>query len=143
MSCNRSDALGNFARLAPNVTLVCVVALGLSACARNDAMMEPVMAPPPPMAEPAAASPPAVYRVRSGSPAVLQKFPRGSEVTRSTRICLAEGEQITISGSNGQQVSYRGPGCMQRTAPPSGTNQGGFTFGRNSYGVRADVEMVP
>lgn len=101
------------------------------------------MAPPPPMAEPAPVQAPPVYRVRSGSPSVLQKFPRGSEVTRSTRICLAEGEQITISGSNGQQVSYRGPGCMQRTAPPSGTNQGGFTFGRNSYGVRDDVEMVP
>lgn len=143
MSCNRNDTAIRTPALVRNVALAGALALGLSACARNDAMMEPVMAPPPPMAEPAPVQAPPVYRVRSGSPGVLQKFPRGSEVTRSTRICLAEGEQITISGSNGQQVSYRGPGCMQRTAPPSGTNQGGFTFGRNSYGVRDDVEMVP
>jgi hypothetical protein len=143
MSCNRNDTAIRTPALVRNVALVGALALGLSACARNDAMMEPVMAPPPPMAEPAPVQAPPVYRVRSGSPGVLQKFPRGSEVTRSTRICLAEGEQITISGSNGQQVSYRGPGCMQRTAPPSGTNQGGFTFGRNSYGVRDDVELVP
>ncbi len=143
MSCNRNDTAARMPSMVRNVALVGVLALGLAACAKQDAMMEPVMAPPPPMAEPAPVQAPPVYRVRSGSPAVLQKFPRGSEVTRSTRICLAEGEQITISGSNGQQVSYRGPGCMQRTAPPSGTNQGGFTFGRNSHGIRDDVEMVP
>lgn len=105
------------------------------------------MAPPPPMAtpapRPATTAPPPVYRVRSGSPSVLENYPRGSEVGRATRICLKDGEQITIAGSNGQQVSYRGPGCMQRNAPPTGTNQGGFTFGHNSYGIRTDVEIVP
>ena len=64
-------------------------------------------------------------------------------MTSATRICLSDGEQITISGSNGQQVSYRGPGCMQRTAPPSGENQGGFVFGYNGYGVPIEEVAVP
>ena len=64
-------------------------------------------------------------------------------MTPATRICLSDREQITISGSNGQQVSYRGPGCMQRTAPPSGENQGGFVFGHNGYGVPLEEVSVP
>lgn len=134
MSCNRSRALA-----------VAVFMLVLAACKTTpepaEPMAEPVMEapPPPPPAAAMPAPPPPTFRVRSGSPAVLEKFPRGSEVTRTTRICLKEGEQITISGSNGQQVSYRGPGCMQRTAPPTGDNQGGFIFGFNGWGVPTRV----
>lgn len=142
MSCSPNNA-GQLRRALGNIGVVAALAIGLAGCAKNQPMAEPVMAPPPPMATPAPSQPAPIYRVRSGSPSVLESYPRGSEVGRATRICLKEGEQITISGSNGQQVSYRGPGCMQRNAPPSGTNQGGFTFGHNSYGVRDDVELVP
>ena len=123
------------------------LALALAACQSMgagaeppvvDSMPAPTSAAPPPPPPP----PPPVYLVRSGSPSVLAKFPRGSEVSRDTRICLEEGEQITIAGTNGQQVSYRGPGCMQRTGRPTGDNEGGFIFGFNDFAEPTQEELA-
>ena len=50
---------------------------------------------------------------------------------------------ITIVGANGQQVSYRGPGCAQRTGSPTGTNPGGFIFGWNRSGGAPAIEVAP
>ena len=74
-------------------------------------------------------SKPVVFRVSGGTEAVLARFPRGSVVQRRANICLAEGQQLSIAGSNGQRVTYRGPGCMKRNARPTRDNLGGFTFG--------------
>lgn len=60
---------------------------------------------------------------------MLARIPRGTLVTRETAICLKAGEQITVAGSNGQSVTYTGPGCLKRSAPASPQNLGGFTFG--------------
>lgn len=128
MNCNRNSG----------VLLAATLALTLAGCASNDPLdnMEggsgaPVMsAPPPPPPPPPPASPaPAVYRVASGSPSVLARLPRGTLVTRETAICLKAGEQVTVSGSNGQSVTYTGPGCLKRSAPATPQNLGGFTFG--------------
>lgn len=73
---------------------------------------------------------------------MLAKYPRGSEVSRDTRICLKDGEQISIVGSNGQSVTYVGPGCAQRTGRPTRENQGGFIFGWNGWGT-PDVAVLP
>lgn len=80
---------------------------------------------------PRAATPPRpiIFRLAGASPAVLQRYPRGTLVQRSTALCLADGEQATISASNGQTTTYSGPGCLRRKAQPSATNIGGFTFG--------------
>lgn len=84
---------------------------------------------------PTAARPPAppprpiIFRLASASPGVLQRYPKGTLVQRSTALCLSNGEEATIVGSNGQSVSYTGPGCLQRKARPTGDNIGGFTFG--------------
>ena len=83
------------------------------------------------------------FRVSSATDSVLERFPRGSLVSRSTRICLEEGEQITIVGSNGQRVTYRGPGCARRNARPTEDNLGGFTFGWNTYGIAPDAAVLP
>ncbi len=77
--------------------------------------------PPPPR--------PVIFRIASGSPAVLARFPRGMLVQRGTAICLKTGEQLNIAGSNGQSVSYSGPGCLNRGGRPTSENVGGFTFG--------------
>lgn len=75
----------------------------------------------------------AVFRVASGSDPVLERFPRGSTVTRASEICLERGEQITLVSNRGQRVTYRGPGCAKRNTQPSPGNLGGFTFGWNEY----------
>lgn len=110
------------------VAVVLVVAL--AGCAKQP---EPVMSPPPPpppmSAPPPAPPPPPIYRVASGSPSVLARFPRGTQVTLQTEICLKAGEQITVQGSNGQSVTYNRPGCLKRDGQPTGQNMGGFTFG--------------
>jgi hypothetical protein len=67
--------------------------------------------------------------VASGSPGVLARFPRGTQVTLQTVICLKAGEQVTVQGSNGQSVTYNRPGCLKRDGQPTGQNMGGFTFG--------------
>lgn len=72
---------------------------------------------------------PIIFRLASASPPVLQRYPRGTMVQHSTALCLAQGEQATISASNGQSVTYTGPGCLKRQAKPTSTNLGGFTFG--------------
>lgn len=72
---------------------------------------------------------PVVYRVAAGTDSAIERYPRRSLVNRSSRICLENGEQITIIGSNGQRVTYSGPGCARRTARPSADNIGGFVFG--------------
>lgn len=72
---------------------------------------------------------PVVFRVAAGSDSAIERYPRRSIVNRSSRICLEDGEQITIIGSNGQRVTYSGPGCARRTARPSADNIGGFVFG--------------
>lgn len=129
MNCNRNSA----------PLLAGVLVLMLAGCASKDALdsMEggsgaPVMSappPPPPPPPPPGSAPPTVYRVASGSPGVLARIPRGTLVTRETAICLKAGEQITVAGSNGQSVTYSGPGCLKRSAPASPQNLGGFTFG--------------
>jgi hypothetical protein len=85
--------------------------------------------PPPPPPPPQAAARPIIFRVANASPAVLDRYPRGSVVQRSSRLCLDTGEQITILGTNGQRVTYRGPGCLQRQTRPTRENLGGFIFG--------------
>jgi len=60
---------------------------------------------------------------------VLAEYPRGTQVALETKICLKAGEQVTITGSNGQTVTYNLPGCMRRNAVPTPQNAGGFTFG--------------
>lgn len=81
-------------------------------------------------ARPAAMPPrPIIFRLANGSPAVLKRHPRGTLVQRTTALCLNPGEEATIVGSNGQSVSYNGPGCLNRKARPTSTNIGGFTFG--------------
>lgn len=132
----------------PRLVATAALALSLAACQSMGgaeggggdmgAMPPPAAAGAPPPPPP----PPPVFRVRSASPAVLEKFPRGSEVTRKTRICLEEGEQLTIVGSNGQSVTYTGPGCMQRSAPSTSDNVGGFTFGYNSRYVGTEQERA-
>ena len=122
MNCNRNSRALAVAALT--------AALMLAGCGKRAA--EPVMsAPPPPPPPPGSAAPaPApIYRVASGSPGVLERFPRGTVVTRETAICLKAGEQITVTGSNGQSVTYTGPGCLKRSAPATPQNLGGFTFG--------------
>ena len=81
----------------------------------------PRAAPPPPR--------PVIFRIASGSPAALARFPRGTLVQRGAPLCLRAGEQVSIAGSNGQSVTYTGPGCLNRTARPTRDNVGGFTFG--------------
>lgn len=89
----------------------------------------------PAAARAASARPPAVpprpiiFRLASASPGVLDRYPRGTLVQRTTALCLNPGEEATIVGSNGQSVSYTGPGCLNRKARPTSTNIGGFTFG--------------
>jgi hypothetical protein len=120
MNCNRNS----------RALLAAVLVLTLAGCGRR--AEEPVMsAPPPPPPPPGSAAPaPApIYRVASGTPGVLERFPRGTIVTRDTGICLKAGEQITVTGSNGQSVTYTGPGCLKRSAPATPQNLGGFTFG--------------
>lgn len=81
-------------------------------------------------ARPAAVPPrPIIFRLAAASPAVLKRHPRGTLVQRTTALCLNPGEEATIVGSNGQSVSYTGPGCLHRKARPTSTNIGGFTFG--------------
>ena len=70
-----------------------------------------------------------VFRVASGSEAVLERFARGSTITRSSEVCLNSGEQITLISRRGQRVTYRGPGCARRSERPTPGNLGGFTFG--------------
>jgi hypothetical protein len=77
--------------------------------------------PPPPR--------PVIFRIASGSPPALARFPRGTLVQRGTPLCLKAGEQVSIAGSNGQSVTYTGPGCLNRTVRPTRDNVGGFTFG--------------
>lgn len=72
---------------------------------------------------------PIIFRLASATPAVLQRFPRGTLVEKTTELCLNDGEQATVSGSHGQSVTYTGPGCLRRKAQPTSTNIGGFTFG--------------
>lgn len=72
---------------------------------------------------------PIIFRLASATPAVLQRFPRGTLVEKTTELCLNDGEQATVSGSHGQSVTYTGPGCLRRKAQPTNTNIGGFTFG--------------
>ena len=145
MFCNRNNAIRGVALGA--------LALVLGACAKQaPPVLPPAPLPPPP---PAASGPPVgssssstpapgpTYRVRSGSAAALQRYPVGTVVTRDSIICLAAGEQITIVGANGQQVSYRGPGCAQRTGSPTGTNPGGFIFGWNRSGGAPAIEVAP
>jgi len=106
MNCNRNS----------RALLAAVLVLTLAGCGRRTE--EPVMsAPPPPPPGSAAPAPAPIYRVASGTPGVLERFPRGTIVTRDTGICLKAGEQITVTGSNGQSVTYTGPGCLKRSAP--------------------------
>jgi hypothetical protein len=125
MNCNPSEP-GRVWRSG----LASALVLALAACASRPepVVFEPVMSAPPP---PAAARPvpPPVYRVASGSPGVLLRFPRGTQVSLQTVICLKAGEQITVTGSNGQSVTYNRPGCLKRNGPVTGENAGGFTFG--------------
>ncbi len=72
---------------------------------------------------------PIIFRLASASPTVLQRYPRGKVMEKTTELCLNPGEQATVSGSHGQSVTYSGPGCLRRKAMPTGTNLGGFTFG--------------
>jgi hypothetical protein len=72
---------------------------------------------------------PVVFRIASASPTVLTRFPRGTLVQSATALCLKAGEQVTVAGSNGQSVTYTGPGCLNRKARPTRENVGGFTFG--------------
>ncbi len=80
-------------------------------------------------ARPATPPRPVIFRLANASPAVLKRHPRGTLVQRTTALCLNPGEEATIVGSNGQSVSYSGPGCLNRKAKPTSTNIGGFTFG--------------
>lgn len=84
-----------------------------------------------------------VFRVASGSSEVLAEFPRGTTVTRGTELCLARGQQVTLISSQGQRVTYRGPGCARRNAQPSESNLGGFTFGWNSWDARVEIAALP
>ena len=75
---------------------------------------------------------------------MLEGFARGSVVTQETDICLEAGEQINIVGNNGQSVTYVGPGCMTRTAPVTGDNEGGFIFGMGTTGpARGRTLLAP
>lgn len=74
-------------------------------------------------------SSPIIFRLAGASSSVLGRYPRGTIVQRTTSLCLQNGEQATINGSNGQSVTYTGPGCLRRKARPTGDNLGGFTFG--------------
>jgi hypothetical protein len=81
---------------------------------------------------PASPSPqarPLVFRLAAASPSVHDRMKRGAVITRTTVLCLKSGEQATINGSNGQSVTYTGPGCMRRNARPDRDNIGAFTFG--------------
>jgi hypothetical protein len=86
---------------------------------------------------------PIIFRVASGSDTVLQRIPQRTVVSRTSRICLSEGEQITLIGTNGQRVTYTGPGCARRNSRPTGTNPGGFVFGWNRSGGAPTMEVVP
>lgn len=133
MSCKANESFG-LGRLAA----ASVMSLALAACA-STAEPEPVTSSPAPPPPPPSAAlnqvPPPIYRVRSGTPSVLERFPRGSVVTEETEICLEEGEQVNVIGDNGQSVTYVGPGCMARSAPATGDNEGGFIFGSNEVAV--------
>lgn len=84
----------------------------------------------PSASRPAPAPPrPVIFRLANASPEVLKRYPRGTLVQRTTALCLNHGEEATIVGSNGQSVSYSGPGCLHRKARPTAENIGGFTFG--------------
>lgn len=72
---------------------------------------------------------PIIFRLASGSPSVLARFPRGMIVQPSTALCLAGGEQLTISSSIGQSATYTGPGCLKRQGKPTRENIGAFVFG--------------
>jgi hypothetical protein len=124
--------------------LAATMALALAGCAQDrlgsggapaTGSVPPRAAPPPPpppapMAVPdPVPAPPPVYRVANGSASVLARFPRGTVVTLQTEICLKAGEQVTVSGSNGQTVTYNRPGCLKRAGRPTPENAGGFTFG--------------
>lgn len=141
MNCNRNDRGG-----AAQTVLAGALLLALTACGERAA--EPVMSappPPPPMSAPPPPSPPApptIYRVASGSPSVLARFPRGTQVTLQTEICLMAGEQITVTGSNGQNVTYNRPGCLKRSGNPTPQNAGGFTFGWARPSGREAIEAA-
>lgn len=83
------------------------------------------------------------FRIASGSADVLERFPRGSQVTRETEICLERGQQVTLISHRGQRVTYRGPGCARRNAQPSSTNLGGFTFGWNGHATLQESVALP
>jgi hypothetical protein len=138
----------NSRRRLSHAALLGAVVLALAACAKKAPMDLPPppppppapMAPPPPPPPPAPGSPPPpIYRVASGSPSVLARFPRGTQVTLQTQICLKAGEQVTVTGSNGQSVTYNRPGCLKRDARPTGENAGGFTFGWRAPEGRAST----
>ncbi|MHA7820720.1 MAG: hypothetical protein ACX930_13825 [Erythrobacter sp.] len=84
-----------------------------------------------------------LFRVASGSDAVLERFPRGTSLTRATEICLERGEQVTLISNRGQRVTYRGPGCARRVTAPGGTNVGGFTFGWNAHALQEPTVRLP
>jgi hypothetical protein len=88
---------------------------------RVGATRESASRPPPPR--------PVIFRIANASPSVLQRVPRGTLVERTTVLCLMDGEQVTISASIGQSVTYTGPGCARRNARPTSDNVGGFSFG--------------
>ncbi len=81
---------------------------------------------------PAAPSQPArplVFRLAAASPSVHDRMKRGAVITRATVLCLKSAEQATIIGSNGQSVTYTGPGCLKRQGRPTSDNIGAFVFG--------------
>ncbi|WDA42221.1 hypothetical protein [Erythrobacter sp. BLCC-B19] len=130
MLCNRNSGVLLAAALSLMLAGCAKDSLGSGGAPMTGSVPGRAAAPPPPPPPPPPPSPaPAVYRVASGSPSVLARLPRGTLVTRETAICLKAGEQITVSGSNGQSVTYSGPGCLKRSAPATPQNLGGFTFG--------------
>ncbi len=151
MNCHRNDPSG-LRRGRLNGALSGALVMALAACAEPPVPVmappppppPPVMAPPPPPPPPTSARvpPPPVYRIASGSPTVLARFPRGTQVTLQTVICLKAGEQVTISGSNGQTVTYNRRGCLRRSGNPTPENSGGFTFGWIAPGGAAIAHAV-
>ena len=131
MNCNRNSGVLLAAALSLMLAGCAKDSLGSGGAPMTGSVPGRAAAPPPP---------PPVYRVASGSPSVLTRLPRGTIVTRDTAICLKAAEQITVAGSNGQSVTYTGPGCLKRSAPSTPQNLGGFTFG---WRAPADDEAKP
>lgn len=49
-----------------------------------------------------------------GTAGALKKFPRGTLITSPQKVCLAEGDRLTVAARSGARMTFAGPGCGRR-----------------------------